>query len=105
MTISESTTSSPQLEGLRGEEMRTPDEVAAMLRLSALGWGTKRIAAEFGCSRNTVKRYVAAQGWSAYRRSRRAGKLAGLETWLAERFRSEEHTSELQSLMRNSYAV
>src|SRR3546814_8628700 len=94
MTISESTTSSPQLEGLRGEEMRTPDEVAAMLRLSALGWGTQRIAAEFGCSRNTVKRYVAAQGWSAYRRSRRAGKL-----------RSEEHTSELQSLMRTSYAV
>src|SRR3546814_6064242 len=26
-------------------------------------------------------------------------------TQLAERFRSEEHTSELQSLMRNSYAV
>src|SRR3546814_387056 len=25
--------------------------------------------------------------------------------WLAERFRSEEHTSELQSLMRISYAV
>ena len=56
MTISESTTSSPQLERLRGEEMRRPDEVAAMLRLSALGWGTKRIALEFGCSRNTVKR-------------------------------------------------
>ena len=30
---------SPQLDELRGESMRTPDEVAAMLRLRALGWG------------------------------------------------------------------
>ena len=34
----------PQAEVLRGDEMRTPDEVAAMLRLKALGWGIKRIA-------------------------------------------------------------
>ena len=39
-----------------------------MLRLHALGWGLKRIAREFGCSRNTVRRYVAADGWMAYRR-------------------------------------
>src|SRR3546814_21003224 len=31
--------------------------------------------------------------------------LAGLETGGAQAERSEEHTSELQSLMRNSYAV
>ena len=30
----------------RGEVMQTPDEVAAMLRLKALGWGVRRIAAE-----------------------------------------------------------
>ena len=30
----------PRAEVLRGDEMRTPDEVAAMLRLKALGWGT-----------------------------------------------------------------
>jgi hypothetical protein len=36
----------PQAEVLRGDEMRTPDEVAAMLRLKALGWGIKRIARE-----------------------------------------------------------
>jgi hypothetical protein len=34
------------------------DEVAAMLGLCGLGWGAKRIAAEFGCSRNTVRRYL-----------------------------------------------
>jgi transposase len=82
----ESWTRAPQVELLRGDEMRTPDEVAAMLRLKALGWGTKRIAAELGCSRNTVKRYLEAQGWVAYRRPQRGRALAGLEDWLAERF-------------------
>src|SRR3546814_1117149 len=43
-------------------------------------------------------------------RTRRQGAEAGLTTQLAERWklefaRSEEHTSELQSLMRISYAV
>jgi hypothetical protein len=33
--------------------MLAPDEVAAMLGLRGLGWGAKRIAAEFGWSRNT----------------------------------------------------
>jgi len=35
--------------------MRTPDEVAAMQRLHGLGWGTRRIAAEVGCNRETVQ--------------------------------------------------
>ncbi|WP_446719473.1 IS21 family transposase [Inquilinus sp. OTU3971] len=89
------TTSSPQQDVLRGEGMRTPDEVAAMLRLWSLGWGTKRIAAEFGCSRNTVKRYVAAGGWAAYRRPARSRALAGLEEWLAERFRRHRGNADV----------
>jgi hypothetical protein len=28
--------------------MHEPDEVTAMLRLNKLGWGTKRLAREFG---------------------------------------------------------
>jgi transposase len=95
MTTARSRTSSPQLEGLRGDEMRTPDEVAAMLRLSALGWGTKRIAAELGCSRNTVKRYVEAQGWAAYRTPRRPRVLDGLEVWLAKRFRQHRGNADV----------
>jgi len=79
-------TRAPRLELLRGDEMRTPDEVATMLRLKALGWGTKRIAAELGCSRTTVKRYIEAEGWTAYRRPKRERVLAGLGDWLAERF-------------------
>ena len=35
-------------------EMMKSDEVEAMLHLHALGWGLKRIAREFGCSKNTV---------------------------------------------------
>jgi hypothetical protein len=41
---------------LRGEVMKAPDEVAAMVRLRALGWGVRRIAAAFGCSHMTVRR-------------------------------------------------
>jgi transposase len=72
--------------GQRGEEMRTPDEVAAMTRLRELGWGTKRIARELGIARNTVRRYLAKGGWSPYGKRPRAKALDGLEAWLAERF-------------------
>nr|WP_246713278.1 helix-turn-helix domain-containing protein [Ensifer adhaerens] len=42
-----------------------------MLRLKKLGWGTRRIAAELGCSRTTVQRYIETGGWRGYRRARR----------------------------------
>src|SRR5437667_12750908 len=47
----------------RREVMQTPDEVAAMLRLKALGWGVRRIAGELGCSHMTVRRYLSEGGW------------------------------------------
>lgn len=84
-----------RLERLRGDEMRTPDEVAAMLRLRALGWGERRIAAEVGCNRRTVRRYLAAEGWVGYRSPRRAKKLNGLEDWLAERFRRHRGNADV----------
>jgi hypothetical protein len=40
----------PGAEVPRRDEMRAPDEVAAMLHLKQLGWGIRRIAREFGCS-------------------------------------------------------
>lgn len=70
-----------QFEELRGEAMRTPDEVAAMLRFCKLGWGSKRIASALGCSRNTVKRYLESGEWRAYRRERGVRKLDGLDGW------------------------
>jgi len=77
----------PREIGARGETMLTPDDVPAMVRLNELGWGTRRIAAELCCSRNTVKRYVEADGWVAFRKPRRRRRLDGLESWLADRFR------------------
>ena len=71
----------------RREAMQTPEEVAAMLRLKALGWGVRRIAGEQGCSHMTVRRYLAAGGWIAYRGRGRPRTLSGLEEWVAERFR------------------
>ena len=47
---------------VQGEEMLQPDEVAAMVRLHELGWGAKRLSKEFGCARNTVRRYLRAGG-------------------------------------------
>src|SRR3954465_966579 len=78
-----------------GETMRAPDEVAAMVRLRALGWGVRRIAAELGCSHMTVRRYLAEGGWAAYRTPRRAKALDGLEGWLAERFRQHRGNADV----------
>jgi transposase len=75
--------------------MRLPDEVAAMLRLHELGWGTRRIAAELGCDRETVQRYVAAGGWAAYRGLVRLGLLAGREAWIVERFRRHRGNADV----------
>src|SRR3546814_4537583 len=40
-----------------------------------------------------------------WRQNREALKRSPITTWAPTMSRSEEHTSELQSLMRNSYAV
>jgi transposase len=85
-----------------GEKMLAPEEVTAMVRLHRLGWGAKRIAGELGCSRNTVKRYLAAGGWVAIRQPRRQRRLDGLDEWLAERFRRHRGNCDVvrQDLLR-----
>ena len=75
--------------------MRTPDEVAAMLRLHNLGWGTRRIAAEIGCNRETVQRYVIAGGWAPCRVPTRPGMLAGHTDWIAERLRRHRGNADV----------
>src|SRR5687768_4626841 len=66
--------------------MKTPDDVVAMLRLKACGWGIKRIARELGCSHHTVKHYVAAGGVVPFRAAKRSKVLDEHEDWLRERF-------------------
>ena len=79
----------------RGDEMREPDEVAAMLRLKALGWGVRRIARELGCSHMTVRRYLETGGWAGYAKTPRPKALDGLEDWLAERFRQHRGNADV----------
>jgi transposase len=71
---------------LRGQAMKTPDDVAAMLRLKSLGWGAKRISRELGCSHHTVKGYLAAGGVRPFRSPQRPKLLDGHQDWLRERF-------------------
>ena len=83
-------------------QMVKSDEVEAMLHLRALGWGLRRIAREFGCSKNRVKRYVAADGWMTYSRQTGGGKLEDQEAWLKERFFQHRGNAEVvrQDLVR-----
>ena len=76
----------PHAEDMRRLVMRTPDDVSVMLRLHQLGWGLKRIALELGCSKNTVRRYLAQGGWGSCRPAPRLGQLDELRDWLAKRF-------------------
>ena len=75
------------LDDQRRDVMKAPDEVSAMLRLKALGWGSKRIATELGCARNTVRRWLAEGDWRACASASRSKKLDGLSDWISERFR------------------
>lgn len=79
-------TESPSWSDPRGQVMKTPDDVAEMLRLKACGWGLKRIARQLGCSHHTVKVYVAADGVKPFKSPERPKRLDGLEGWLRERF-------------------
>jgi transposase len=93
--VSESAERFSRHDQLRGEKMRAPDEVAAMLHLLALGVGERQIARELGCSRWAVRRYLAAGGYVSYRAPRRAKKLDGLEEWLRERFRRHRGNADV----------
>ena len=63
----------------RGQVMKTPDDVAEMMRLRACGWGVKRIARQLGCSHHTVKDYVAAGGVKPFK----SPEIAAMPTWCA----------------------
>ena len=71
---------------MQGQLMLDAEEVAAMKRLHELGWGAKRLSREFGCARNTVKRYLRESGPVVFRKPERRTAFDGLEDWLRERF-------------------
>jgi transposase len=66
--------------------VQTPQDVEAILRLTEAGWGRRRIAAELGCSPETVRKYRRQGGWQSYGRPRRTAVLDGHLEWVRERF-------------------
>lgn len=78
-----------------GEPVRTPDDVAVILRLHRLGWGSKRIAAEVGCARNTVKRYLAQARWAPAAVPPRPKALDAHAAWVAERFHRHQGNADV----------
>jgi transposase len=95
MQLVEVTQALPGVEMLGRQSMQTPEEVTAMLRLARAGMSVKRIAVQLRCSRNTVRRYLRAGGWIGYRKPERGSRLAGLEEWLAERFRQHRGNADV----------
>jgi len=86
----------PAVEVGRGSEtMLAPQEVRRMLGLRALGWGAKRISAELGCSRNTVREYLRRGGWRPMDVSSRASALEPHRQWLAERLRRHRGNADV----------
>jgi len=82
--------------------MQTPEDVAQMLRLKAAGLGIKHIARNMGCSKNTVRRYLRADGWVAYKQPVRNSALRALKPWLNERLQQHRGNADVvrQDLQR-----
>jgi transposase len=74
------------------ETMRSPEEVSVILELQRKGWGAKRIARELGVSKNTVRRYLRAEGWQPHGRPALRKVLDEHSAWVAEQY-SKHHGS------------
>ena len=57
-----------------------------MVRLHGLGWGMKRLAKEFGCARNTVRRYLRAGDTVPLAKPQLKTAFDGLDNWPRKRF-------------------
>ncbi len=102
MEVSHEAADLPRLAQPRGTLVETPEAVAAMVRLQELGWGTRRIARELGCSRTTVRHYLVQGEWHGYRRCGRRSKLADETAWLRERLIRHQGNADVvrQDLVR-----
>ena len=70
----------------RREVMLEPDEVAAMMRLHRLGWGTTAVGAAVRVQPHDGEALRRGGRLAAVRGAAAGGKLDGLEAWLRERF-------------------
>src|SRR3546814_9470752 len=80
-----------------------PEEILIIAKMAVVGMAPDRIAETLGSSKVEVEEILESQDYKDVR------LLVGVEharlSSSKDFTRSEEHTSELQSLMRNSYAV
>jgi transposase len=92
----------PVIETTGRQVLQTPEDVAQMLRLKAAGLGIKHIARKMGCSKNTVRRYLRADGWVAYKPPVRGSTLQALKPWLNERLQQHRGNADVvrQDLQR-----
>lgn len=100
-------TSGPRLRTERPEvpKMEAPDDVAAMLRLHAAGWGAKRIAQELGCARNTVRRYIRQGGWLPYAAGERAKVLDEHTAWVQDAFETHGNGEVVRQELKRMLGV
>ena len=84
--------------------MQTPEDVQAMLKLSSLGWGAKRISRELGCSRKHGAQLPAPRRLAAVPTAGTATGPADVpyRDWLDERFRQHRGNCDVvrQELQR-----
>jgi hypothetical protein len=66
--------------------VQTPQDVEAMQRLSAAGWGRRWIARELGCSPEMLRKYLRQGGWEPYGKRCRTSVLDGQSEMLRQRF-------------------
>jgi len=66
--------------------VQIPQDMEAMQRLSAAGWGWRRIAKELGCSTETVRNFFRQGGWQPYGKPCCNSVLDGQREWLRQRF-------------------
>jgi hypothetical protein len=80
----------------RGDGMREPDEVAAMIRLHRLGWGVRRIALGDRLQPHDGAP-VSRGGWAGALPSAgaRPRRWTGSRAWLAERFRRHRGNADV----------
>lgn len=91
----ENTSKTASSKAMQDETMLENEEVAAMMRLHEAGWGAKRLAREFGCARNTVRRYLREGGPAPFRQPARRTAFDGLDDWLRERFFRHEGNADV----------
>src|SRR3546814_9826535 len=97
----------PALRHFRAHGRKTDHQGAGRLPEQGAGLRRMNVSGDMSSAAPGPKVLAEAERWYARLKTSNcsAGQRAAFDRWCADPERSEEHTSELQSLMRISYAV